>query len=111
MQTLHHRTEVIGLATATLATIDTYIKDHQTFESERADPGAGLGRRLLVLDVLDRLKKEGLQVPVIVGGIIPEEDARTLEDAGVSRVYTPKDFDLTRIMGELVELVAEKHAA
>ena len=63
------------------------------------------------IDVLDRLQKEGLDVPLIVGGIIPDDDAKTLEDAGVARVYTPKDFDLTRIVGELVELVAEKHAA
>jgi (2R)-ethylmalonyl-CoA mutase len=66
---------------------------------------------VLVLDVLRGLADEGLTIPVIVGGIIPEDDAKTLEEAGVDRVYTPKDFDLTRIMAELVELVAEKNAA
>jgi (2R)-ethylmalonyl-CoA mutase len=45
-------------------------------------------------------------VPVVVGGIIPESDARELLAAGVSRVYTPKDFEITRIMGDIVELVA-----
>jgi (2R)-ethylmalonyl-CoA mutase len=42
-----------------------------------------------------------------VGGIIPEEDAARLREAGVKRVYTPKDFDLTRIMEEIAEVVAE----
>jgi (2R)-ethylmalonyl-CoA mutase len=46
-----------------------------------------------------------------VGGIIPESDADELRSAGVSRVYTPKDFDLTRIMSEIVELAAEQHGA
>jgi (2R)-ethylmalonyl-CoA mutase len=61
-----------------------------------------------VLDVLDRLRKAGLEgLPLVVGGIIPEEDAEALRRAGVRRVYTPKDFDLTRIMGEIVDVVAE----
>jgi (2R)-ethylmalonyl-CoA mutase len=63
---------------------------------------------VLVLDVLDGLRKLGLErIPVVVGGIVPEEDAEQLRAAGVQRVYTPKDFDLTRILGEIVELVAE----
>ena len=66
---------------------------------------------VLVLDVLDRLRKAGLdEVPLAVGGIIPEEDAERLRAAGVRRVYTPKDFDLTRIVGELVDLVEESAA-
>ncbi|NNL65277.1 MAG: protein meaA [Myxococcales bacterium] len=67
---------------------------------------------VLVLDVLEALRKEGLSdLPVIVGGIIPDEDAETLRAAGVRRVYTPKDFDLTRIMDELVDVVSEAQAA
>jgi (2R)-ethylmalonyl-CoA mutase len=67
---------------------------------------------VLVLDVLERLADVGLaDVPVVVGGIIPEVDASELREAGVQRVYTPKDFDLTRIMGEIVELAAEAHGA
>jgi (2R)-ethylmalonyl-CoA mutase len=65
---------------------------------------------VLVLDVLKRLADVGLgDVPVVVGGIIPDRDADELRRAGVRRVYTPKDFDLTRIMGEIVELAAESH--
>ena len=45
----------------------------------------------------------------MVGGIIPDDDARKLEEAGVSRVYTPKDFDLTRIMSEIVDVVSESN--
>jgi (2R)-ethylmalonyl-CoA mutase len=67
---------------------------------------------VLVVDVLERLRKAGLgQVPVVVGGIIPEADAERLRAAGVRRVYTPKDFDLARIMDEIAELVAESPAA
>jgi (2R)-ethylmalonyl-CoA mutase len=66
---------------------------------------------VLVLDVLDRLRKAGLdEVPLAVGGIIPEADAERLRAAGVRRVYTPKDFDLTRVVGELVDLVEERAA-
>jgi (2R)-ethylmalonyl-CoA mutase len=66
---------------------------------------------VLVRDVLDGLRKAGLQhLPVVVGGIIPDEDAEALREAGVRRVYTPKDFDLSRIMGEIVDVVAESPA-
>ena len=63
---------------------------------------------VLVLDVLKRLADAGLaDIPVVVGGIIPESDANNLRNAGVRRVYTPKDFDLTRIMREIVDLAAD----
>jgi len=65
---------------------------------------------VLVADVLRGLEQEGLAIPVVVGGIIPEEDARALRESGVRRIYTPKDFDLTRIMDEIVDVVAEAHA-
>ena len=51
----------------------------------------------------------GSPIPVVVGGIIPEADERALLAAGVDRVYTPKDFEITRIMGDIVDLVAERH--
>jgi (2R)-ethylmalonyl-CoA mutase len=63
----------------------------------------------LVKDVVARLKQAGLDVPVVVGGIIPPEDAETLEKAGVAAVYTPKDFELNRIMSDLVRIVERKH--
>jgi len=66
---------------------------------------------VLVLDVLEKLRAGGSDVPVVVGGIIPEEDAAKLRAAGVARVYTPKDFDLTRIMDEIVDVVSESRAA
>jgi (2R)-ethylmalonyl-CoA mutase len=58
----------------------------------------------LVPDVLARLAGFGIDVPVVVGGIIPEEDRSRLIAAGVARVYTPVDFDLTRIVREIAEL-------
>jgi len=68
--------------------------------------------RVLVVDVVDRLRKEGLSdIPVVIGGIIPDDDARKLEEAGVRRVYTPKDFDFTRIMSEIVDVVSESNPA
>ena len=48
-------------------------------------------------------------MPVVVGGIIPPADEAALLDAGVARVYTPKDFEVTRIMGDIVSLVAERN--
>ena len=60
----------------------------------------------LVADVMRRMAEAGLtDVPVIVGGIIPDEDARKLKAAGVARVYTPKDFEITQIMADIVDLV------
>jgi (2R)-ethylmalonyl-CoA mutase len=65
--------------------------------------------RQLVPEIVRRLREEGLEVPVVVGGIIPPPDATALREAGVDRVYTPKDFDINRIMGDIVELVAERN--
>lgn len=60
----------------------------------------------LVPDVLDGLRQAGLgDVPVIVGGIIPESDGRRLLELGVAAVYTPKDFGLTEIMGGIVDVI------
>ncbi|HEY2754130.1 MAG TPA: protein meaA, partial [Pseudolabrys sp.] len=63
----------------------------------------------LVEDVVARMKEAGIDVPVVVGGIIPPEDAETLEKAGVAAVYTPKDFELNRIMSDLVRIVERKN--
>ncbi len=60
----------------------------------------------LVPDVVRRLRAEGVDAPVIVGGIIPEEDRSRLANEGVAAVYTPKDFDIARIMREVAELAA-----
>jgi (2R)-ethylmalonyl-CoA mutase len=58
--------------------------------------------------VLQGLKEAGLDdVPVVVGGIVPDSDARRLRELGVARVFTPKDFGLTQIMGEVVEVIRE----
>jgi (2R)-ethylmalonyl-CoA mutase len=60
----------------------------------------------LVRDVLTRLKEAGLDdVPVVVGGIIPPQDETALKSAGVAEVYTPKHFELNRIMSDLVRIV------
>ena len=61
----------------------------------------------LVPAVLDGLKEAGVDVPVIVGGIIPDSDARRLMEAGVAAVYTPKDFGLTEIMGGIVDVIRQ----
>jgi (2R)-ethylmalonyl-CoA mutase len=66
----------------------------------------------LVKDVVSRLRKAGIDdVPVVVGGIIPPEDAAQLELAGVAAVYTPKDFELNRIMSDLVRIVEDRAGA
>jgi ethylmalonyl-CoA mutase len=64
----------------------------------------------LVPTVLDGLRQAGLDdVPVVVGGIIPDSDARRLIELGVAAVYTPKDFGLTEIMGGIVEVIRTAH--
>jgi len=65
--------------------------------------------RELIPSVLEALREAGVDAPVVVGGIIPEADNEPLKAAGVAAVYTPKDFDLTRIMRDIVGLVAERH--
>jgi (2R)-ethylmalonyl-CoA mutase len=58
--------------------------------------------------VLEGLKAAGLDdVPVVVGGIIPDSDARRLREQGVAQVFTPKDFGLTEIMGAVVDVIRE----
>ena len=65
----------------------------------------------LVPEVVSRLRDAGVDAPVVVGGIIPDEDAPVLLAAGVSAVYTPKDFELVRIMGEMAALVEARRAS
>ena len=65
----------------------------------------------LIPEVVRLLADEGVEVPVVVGGIIPAADAERLREAGVAGVYTPKDFDVNRIMAEIVALVAERSGA
>ena len=60
----------------------------------------------LVPEVVEGLRAEGLDAPVVVGGIIPPADAAALRAAGVAAVYTPKDYEVTRLIGEIADLVA-----
>jgi ethylmalonyl-CoA mutase len=59
----------------------------------------------LIAEVMERLRAAGLTIPVIVGGIIPDQDATTLRTMGVAAIYTPKDFALNPIMMDIVALV------
>ena len=66
----------------------------------------------LVEDMMNRMREAGLgDVPVVVGGIIPDDDAERLRAMGVARVYTPKDFELNTIMQDVVTLVDPKAVA
>ena len=66
----------------------------------------------LLTDLMARLEAEGLgSIPVIVGGIIPDDDAVRLKSMGVARVYTPKDFELNTIMLDIVALAEPKSVA
>jgi (2R)-ethylmalonyl-CoA mutase len=66
--------------------------------------------RELIPAVVDALREAGVEdVPLVVGGIIPEADAEALREAGIAAVYTPKDWNLNRMMRDIVELVAERH--
>jgi ethylmalonyl-CoA mutase len=64
----------------------------------------------LIPAVLEALREAGAgDVPVVVGGIIPDTDAVALREAGVAAVYTPKDWDLNRMMRDIIRLVAERN--
>lgn len=66
----------------------------------------------LIEDVMARLRAENLtHIPVIAGGIIPEDDAARLRDMGIAGVYTPKDFKLNKIMGDIITLVDPRKIA
>jgi ethylmalonyl-CoA mutase len=67
--------------------------------------------RELIPSVMDALREAGVDAPVVVGGIIPDADVEPLKAAGVAAVYTPKDFELSRIMRDIVALVAERQGA
>jgi (2R)-ethylmalonyl-CoA mutase len=67
--------------------------------------------RELIPAVMQALREAGVSAPVVVGGIIPEQDVAALKQAGVAAVYTPKDFDITRIVSDIVELVGERDGA
>src|SRR5580693_4015850 len=67
--------------------------------------------RELIPAVIDALREAGVTAPVVVGGIIPDQDVAPLKRAGVACVYTPKDFDLTQIMRDIVELVGNGTAS
>ena len=64
--------------------------------------------RELVPSVIDHLTALGVDSPVVVGGIIPEVDRRFFLDNGVAAVYTPKDFDIARIMNDIARIVDER---
>ena len=62
----------------------------------------------LMEDILTQMRAAGIgDIPVVVGGIIPDEDAAALRAKGVARVYTPKDFELNRIMADIISIVGE----
>jgi (2R)-ethylmalonyl-CoA mutase len=66
----------------------------------------------LVPAMLDQLSKAGMSdVPLIIGGIIPEDDAAALRKLGVAGVYTPKNFELSRIMSDIVGMIEQRQAA
>jgi ethylmalonyl-CoA mutase len=62
----------------------------------------------LIPETVRLLREHGVDAPVVVGGIIPAADAAKLRETGVAGVYTPKDFDVNRVMGEIVDLVGER---
>ncbi len=65
--------------------------------------------RPLVSEILAEMRKQDIaEIPVVVGGIIPPEDARAMEAEGIARVFTPKDFDLAQIMSAIADLVADR---
>ncbi|TWI36831.1 protein meaA [Paracoccus sulfuroxidans] len=89
------------------------LTPEQIVESARDDDAHVVGLSILsgshlplIADTMNRMREAGLgHIPVVVGGIIPDDDAEALLKMGVARVYTPKDFELNRIMMDIVALV------
>ena len=74
----------------------------------RSCPGSHLS---VVPDVVDGLRAAGLEdVPVVVGGIIPAADAVRLREQGVARVFTPKDFEITDVLTQIVDAIEQARA-
>src|SRR4051812_23120044 len=67
--------------------------------------------RELVPKVVELLRADGADIPVVVGGIIPAADAAAMLEAGASGGHTPNDFEINPIMGGIRDLVAERHRA
>jgi len=62
--------------------------------------------RSLIPDVVEALREAGGEdIPVVVGGIIPDADAKALKQIGVAEVFTPKDYDLTESLSRIVDLI------
>jgi (2R)-ethylmalonyl-CoA mutase len=64
----------------------------------------------LVPEVLRLVRDAGSDAPLVVGGTIPEEDRAALVEAGIAAVYTPKDFELGKIMGDIADLTVARRA-
>ena len=98
----------------TVDTTDEWIRT-RTGIRERHIVDKGMAASHMAVEAAKRLLAERgvdpARVPVVVGGIIPDDDAKHLMDAGVARVYTPVDFDATRIMGEVADLIARAHGS
>jgi (2R)-ethylmalonyl-CoA mutase len=65
----------------------------------------------LVPEVIRLIRAAGVDAPVVVGGIIPDDDQAKLRELGVAAVYTPKDYKLSEMMGDMADLVATARAA
>jgi (2R)-ethylmalonyl-CoA mutase len=66
---------------------------------------------MLVPEVIERMWDQGIdteKVPVVVGGVIPAEDALKLRESGVARVFTPREHDITAMVAEIADLIAQR---
>ena len=86
-----------------MSLIETIVHG-QVHELRLARPPVNALNPELCAELVQALREAGLHLPVVVGGIIPDEDAAALRAMGVAAVYTPKDFELNRIMLDLVAL-------
>ena len=89
--------------------VNRYTSDRRVRSDDAYTPGGLAGKRpdRSVIVYAQRAREAYPDVPVVVGGIIPEADALALKQMGVKRVYTPKDYKITQIMGDVVKVVEE----
>ena len=64
----------------------------------------------LIPEVIEAMRSQGVEAAVVVGGIIPDDDAVDLRAAGVAAVYTPKDFEMVQIMEDLISIVEARRS-
>ncbi len=103
---------IVGYSRAVVVDRHVFVAGCAPIMPDDADPPRdAYAQTRRCLEIIEAALREagGGDIPVVAGGIIPEADAEALKAAGVAAVYTPKDFEITRILRGIVAIVADRH--